>query len=80
MTTIQTRTDRQTRHSAAALVTAVLLLVLNAMPAAAKQDPGTAELVVEQTFCAIQRVGTQYTACDNLTGNGVPAPAWGDER
>ena len=80
MTTIQTRSDHQNRHAAAALVTAVLLLALGTAPAAARQDPGTAELVVEQTFCAIQRVGTQYTACDNLTGNGVPAPAWVDER
>jgi hypothetical protein len=25
-------------------------------------------------------VGTQFVACDELTGNGVPAPAWVDER
>jgi hypothetical protein len=78
--TSQTRKTRQTRHGGAALLTTVIVLALGAVPAAAKQDPGPAETFVEQIFCAIERVGTQYTACDNLTGNGVPAPAWVDER
>ena len=26
--------------------------------------------------CPLDRVGTQYVRCDNLTGAGVPAPSW----
>ena len=26
--------------------------------------------------CVLLRVGTQFVACDFLTGNGVPAPGW----
>jgi hypothetical protein len=26
--------------------------------------------------CPLQRIGTQFVRCDNLTGAGVPAPQW----
>jgi hypothetical protein len=26
--------------------------------------------------CPLQRIGTQFVRCDNLTGAGVPAPEW----
>ena len=30
--------------------------------------------------CLLQRVGTQFVRCDDLTGNGVTAPAYLPER
>lgn len=30
--------------------------------------------------CLLERVGTQYVRCDNLTGLGVPAPEWIPEQ
>ena len=58
-----------------------LLLAAGALPAAARQDAGLSNPQQASTpFCAVERVGSQYVACDNLTGNGVPAPAWVDER
>ena len=64
-----------------ATATAALLVALGSLPAAARQDAGSADPEQPSThFCALQRVGSQFVACDNLTGNGVPAPAWVDER
>ena len=66
-----------------AIATAALVGALGALPAAARQDPrpGFPEHQAASTyFCAIQRVDTQFVGCDNLTGNGVPAPAWVSKR
>lgn len=58
-----------------------LLLTVGVLPATARQDAGPGIHEPETTsFCALERVGSQFLACDNLTGNGVPAPAWVDER
>ena len=58
-----------------------LLLAVGTLPAAARQEAGPSNPQPASTpFCAIERVGSQYVACDNLTGNGVPAPAWVGER
>jgi hypothetical protein len=65
------------------IVTAALVVALGTLPAAARQDPRTGfpEGQAPATyFCAIQRVDTQFVGCDNLTGNGVPAPAWVSKR
>ena len=76
----------QHRRVAPVLATAALALTLGALPASARQDPGPTlpahrtGTVTASYFCALQRVGTQYVACDNLTGNGVPAPAWVEQR
>jgi hypothetical protein len=63
---------------------AFLVVVIGALPAAARQDPGQITAPAQPTtaiyFCTPERVGTQFVACDNLTGNGVPAPAWVHER
>lgn len=56
---------------------ALALLGLAAAPSAARQDAGklaTTQGTVGQ--CHLERVGTQFVRCDDLTGNGVPAPAW----
>ena len=74
-------TIQQTRRTLPMIAATALLVALGTLPAAARQDPGPASDEPTATyFCAIQRVGTQFVGCDNLTGNGVPAPAWVDER
>ena len=44
----------------------------------AQQDPGTPSGPVsrDSSNCQLKRVGTQFVRCDNLTGNGAPAPSW----
>jgi hypothetical protein len=74
-------TIQQTRRILPMITATALLVALGTVPAAARQDPGPAPVEPAATyFCAIQRVDTQFVGCDNLTGNGVPAPAWVDER
>ena len=56
-----------------------LLLALLPGSASASQDRGDAvsnRVSVRSEACALERVGTQYVRCDNLTGAGVPAPSW----
>lgn len=63
----------------ATVATAVLLVVAGAVPASARPDPGEARVIPVETSttpCPLERVGAQYVRCDDLTGNGVPAPAW----
>lgn len=63
-----------------ATATALLLgavLTTSSVPAAARPDPGPApEQESTSTSCTLERVGTQFVKCDDLTGNGVPAPGW----
>lgn len=60
--------------------TALLLggmLTTAALPAAARPDAGAAlERQSTPTSCSLERIGTQYVKCDDLTGGGVPAPRW----
>ncbi|KGN42891.1 hypothetical protein [Knoellia aerolata] len=65
--------------SVATAATAVLLVVAGAVPASARPDPGETRVIPVGTStppCPLERVGAQYVRCDDLTGNGVPAPAW----
>jgi hypothetical protein len=63
------------------IATAGLVAALGTLPAAARQDPGPAPTEDWQSaYCPLERVDTQFVACDNLTGNGVPAPSWVPER
>jgi hypothetical protein len=75
---------RHTRRVLPAIGAAALLVALGSLPAAARQDPGPIvpgnQATTVTYLCALQRVDTQFVRCDNLTGNGVPAPAWVDER
>lgn len=67
-----------TRRIPAAAATTMLLLGATTLPASARQDPGEVAVSPAQTAthqCLLERVGTQYVRCDNLTGNGVQAPA-----
>jgi hypothetical protein len=75
-------TKRTTSITTVAL-SGLLVLATTASPAAARQDPGQISTKAQQSTppddganCPLRRVGTQFVRCDNLTGNGVPAPAW----
>jgi hypothetical protein len=71
----------QHRRSVQTLTITAVAVALGALPAAARQDAGPAHLDTGYPyFKVIERVGTQLTAGDNTTGNGVLAPAWVDER
>jgi hypothetical protein len=80
----QTRTDTHSLHRAlAATAAALVTLGLNVGPSFASPDPGppiapATSVATSDGWgqCSITRVGDQYSACDNLTGNGVAAPAW----
>ena len=69
---ISTRTRRWTVGALAAVLLAV------STPAFASQDPGTpgGPTAPSSSNCPLTRIGTQFVRCDNLTGNGVPAPSW----
>lgn len=79
-----TRPSRSTRRGWGVTVVTTVVVAVSALPAAARQDPGEtaspAPATTATSSCPLERVGTQFVACDNLTGNGVPAPAWVPER
>lgn len=77
MRTATTRTTSALIASAAAL-----LAVLAATPASAGPDPAPTPAGVQQTDarCLLERVGTQFVRCDDLTGAGVPAPSFIPEQ
>jgi len=76
-----TMSSTQYRRIVPILATTVLAVALGAVPASARQDMGPSTSPENfPYFHSIQRVGTQYTAGDDCTGNGVPAPGWVDER
>ena len=69
------------RHRAVIAIIALGLLPLTAATAAARQDVGERVAgATEPTSCSLTRVGAQYVRCDDLTGNGVPAPGWLPQR
>ena len=65
----------------APLAAAATVVVVGAAPASARPDPGprTGESV-HPGGCLLRRVDTQLVRCDDLTGNGVAAPAFVRER
>jgi hypothetical protein len=71
------RTKLVARCAAAAAATTIMA-GLAAIPATARPDPGppAPDRFSSPGTCLLSRVGTQYVKCDNLTGAGVPAPAW----
>lgn len=64
----------------AAPIGMLLVLPLTAVPAAARQDPGTPTQQASPLTCVLERVGDQLVRCDLLTGNGVPAPTYIPEQ
>ena len=74
MFTSQHRLARPTTGIAALTL---LTLCIVAGPAAARQDSGpNAPRIDHEAHRSLARVGIQYVVGDDLTGNGVPAPAW----
>lgn len=61
-----------------AIVVLSAALLAGGSSAWAQQDPGTPSgpVVPDYSNCQLKRIGTQFVRCDNLTGNGVPAPSW----
>lgn len=62
---------------------ALFILGLNAAPSTARPDAGPRPPAVStptEHACVLARVGEQYTKCEDLTGNGVPAPDWIPQR
>jgi len=61
----------------APIAAALVLISLGAVPSYARSDLGTHVPPTDHAAgCQLQRVETQFVRCDNLTGNGVAAPAW----
>ena len=76
-------TDRSQRNRLLTpLIVAIAALTLattSSGNAWARQDPGdpapsTATQTRAYPNCPLERIGDQLVRCDNLTGNGVPAP------
>ena len=60
-------------------VSTLLLIGTMASSASARPDPGgpvTPAASPVDHRCGLARIGSQFVRCDNLTGNGVHAPAW----
>ena len=63
--------------SVTALVLSMGTGLLLAAPAAHGDDVLTSGTTVSSgTPCPLRRVGDRLVRCDDLTGAGVPAPAW----
>ncbi|GAA2015670.1 hypothetical protein [Microbacterium ulmi] len=76
--------NASTRTKLAAIVgAAVLVGSLSAAPAASARpepQPATGSTRQYGPYCSMERIGTQYVRCDDLTGAGVPAPSWIHEQ
>ncbi len=60
---------------------AASMLIIGLFPAATQAVPDAGDPVKPRfssadNNCPLQRVGTQFVRCDNLTGAGHLAPAW----
>jgi hypothetical protein len=72
----------------AALLLPVAPLLALARPDPGSPAPGSSQQTVRgldvsataQPSCPLRRVGAQLVRCDDLTGNGVPAPTTTPER
>lgn len=66
------------RIRSTAVITAAVLLAsfCAAPPAAARPEPQPTPLSIGWAACPLERIGTQYVRCDDLTGLGAPAPKW----
>ncbi len=69
--------DRTTRRIVAVSAAALTLVAITAAPSSASQEAGPAVSARQPHVgpCQLERLGTQFVRCDDLTGNGVAAPA-----
>lgn len=67
-----------------AIVAGTTFLLLSAALPAGAAGPGPNPMPetsnTAASRCSLERIGTQFVACDNLTGNGVRAPSWIPEQ
>ena len=70
----------RSRRGVSTIFAITLVAASYATPAAARPDPGPQRTptpsVHRPPHCPLERIGTQFVRCDDLTGAGVPAPAW----
>ena len=74
---------RLTTVLASTSLVSILVIGFGSLPASARQDAGPGldpSAASTSTSCPLQRVDDQFVACDNLTGNGVAAPGWVEQR
>ena len=68
------------RRGIATVFAITLVAASQATPAGARLDPGPQKTPTQSVYrppnCPLERVGTQFVRCNELTGAGVPAPAW----
>ncbi|MCD9197925.1 hypothetical protein [Aeromicrobium wangtongii] len=63
-------------------ISVIVVATAGTLPAAARPDAGVplrapaTSSVQDSLHCPLERVGTQFVRCDNLTGAGVPAHEW----
>jgi hypothetical protein len=69
-----------THIRAGSAITIAVILLSAAAPAGAFNQSGQVRSASISMLgagnCPLERVGTQFVRCDNLTGAGVPAPSW----
>lgn len=73
---------KTTRFAGLLLASAAVILAVSS-PAVAKPDPGDStngQQTTKTSVCSLQRIGTQFVRCDELTGAGAMAPSWVPER
>ena len=62
------------------VIAIAMILAAAASPAGAFNQAGAPRSatisMLNSGNCPLERVGTQFVRCDNLTGDGVPAAAW----
>ena len=75
ITTITTVTATTLVASAAALVVGIAAAPAIAIPDPGQWPPGHVQFI-DHDRCALERVGTQFVKCDDLTGAGVAAPSY----
>lgn len=77
-------TSQHSRHvvrTVAPIAAALAAMVLSAPASSARPEPGpTVTRGGHADACLLERVGSQFVRCDDLTGNGVPAPTFIAER
>lgn len=66
-------THRHITNLTLSLFTTIAMALAICGAAQARQDPGSPAHPANSS-CLLERLGTQLVRCDDLTGNGVPAP------
>ncbi|MGR0317831.1 hypothetical protein [Agromyces sp. ZXT2-3] len=75
------RTSTALATSALIASASALLTAIAAAPAVARPEPAPEPAISviagqsDDRACPLERVGTQFVRCDDLTGAGVPAPS-----